>query len=228
MELRDFRGLIERLAADVPAHYRDGIVAVEVSPRTVAHPVYPSVYTMGECIPIDAAGDPPPSRVVLYHGSFRALASERADFDWRAEAWDTLTHELRHHLEWRANARELDLYDWAAEQNFRRLEGEAFDPVFYLSGERVAEDLYCVDDDLFWDREVARAAPSSVEIDWQGRRYRADVPKRSLPLYVALDGLEPPPVGEAIVALRLKPRVWDLFRPHRRPVVEHADVCRAD
>src|SRR5207253_5443402 len=48
------------------------------------------------------------SRVVLYHGSFAALARlERGDFDWRREAWDTLSHELRHHLEWRANVAAL-------------------------------------------------------------------------------------------------------------------------
>ncbi len=227
MELRDFRALVDRMAAEVPPEYLKGVIAIEVSPRTVPHPLYPSVYTMGECIPVEAAEDPPPSRVVLYYGSFRELAREQRDFDWRVEAWETLTHELKHHLEWRARTGELDGQDWAAEQNFRRQEGEAFDPVFYLAGERVAEGVYCVDDDLFFDREVKRAAPPSVELAWHGRQVRAEVPAGPLPLYLALEGLDPAPRGEAIVVIRRRPRLGDLLRRPRGPTTERVRVRRA-
>src|SRR5262245_42748828 len=135
MRLDDFRRMVQDMAAQVPSAYLDGIAAIDVSPRTVPHPSRSHVYTMGECIPLDVAADPAPSRVVLYYGSFKSLATERPDFDWRAEAWDTMTHELRHHLEWRANAPDLERYDWAAEQSFARSEGERFDPTFYLAGE---------------------------------------------------------------------------------------------
>lgn len=228
MELRDFRALVDRMASEVPPQYLEGVFAIEVSPRAVPHPVYPSVYTMGECIPVEAAEDPPPSRVVLYYGSFRELARERRDFDWRAEAWETLTHELKHHLEWRARTGELDAEDWAAEQNFNRQEGEPYDPVFFLSGERVADQVYCVDDDLFFDREVAGAAPETVELDWHGRRLMADVPRGDLPLYLALEGLDPAPVGEAFVVIRRRPRVLDLFRRHSGPTVERVRVRRGE
>lgn len=226
MELRDFRSLVDRLVADVPPQYLDGIVAVEVSPKTVPHPVYPTVYTLGECIPVETAGEPTPSRVVLYHGSFQALAQERTGFDWRGETWETLTHELRHHLEWRARAGDLDAYDWAAEQNFHRAEGAAFDPLFYLSGERLAPDVYCVDDDLFWDRAIRRAPPARLIIEWQGRRYEIEVPERPLPLYLQVLGLEPEPVGDAVVAVRRKPRVLDLFRSRRAATVERVHARR--
>lgn len=228
MELRDFRALVDRMASEVPPQYLDGVFAIEVSPRTVPHPVYPSVYTMGECIPVEAAEDPPPSRVVLYYGSFRELAREREDFDWRLEAWETLTHELKHHLEWRARTGELDAQDWAAEQNFHRQEGQPFDPVFFLSGERLAEGVYCVEDDLFFDREVAGAAPPSVDLEWRGRRFAADVPPGSLPLYLALDGLDPKPVGDAFVVIRRRPRVLDLFRRQPVPTVERVRVRRGE
>lgn len=218
--------MVDRMAAEVPQKYLDGVVAIDVSPKTVRHPVYPSVYTMGECIPVEAAEDPPPSRVVLYHGSFQELARERRDFDWRAEAWETLTHELRHHLEWRANSRDLDAYDWAAEQNFRRQEGQAYDPLFYLSGERVAEAVYCVDDDLFFDRPVRGTVPEQVEIEWHGRMVRTDAPRRPLPLYLALQGLDPAPVGEVLVVLRRKPGVLDLFRRAPPPTTEQVRVRR--
>lgn len=226
MDLRDFRAMVDRMVTEVPPAYLDGVFAIEVSPQTVPHPVYPSVFTMGECIPVEAAEDPAPSRVVLYHGSFRELARERRDFDWRAEAWETLTHELRHHLEWRARSGELDAYDWAAEQNFRRQEGEPFDPLFYLSGERLAEGVYCVDDDLFFDREVKRSVPERVEIEWHGHTFCAEPPSRPQPLYLALDGLDPAPVGEAIVVLRRKPGVLDLFRRTPVAATERARVRR--
>ena len=58
--------------------------------------------------------------MVLYHGSFAALARVNGGLDWREEAWETLTHELRHHLEWRARAPDLEELDWAVEQNFAR------------------------------------------------------------------------------------------------------------
>lgn len=224
MQLADFRTMVDRMVSEVPAKYLDGVFAVEVSAKAVRHPVYPSVYTMGECIPVEAVEDPPPSRVVLYHGSFQELARERGDFDWRAEAWETLTHELRHHLEWRARANQLDQYDWAAEHNFRRQEGQPFDPLFFLSGESVAAGVYCVDDDLFFDRPVRGSVPATVEIAWQQRTFRADTPLRPLPLYLGLDGLDPAPIGEVFVVLRRKPGVLDLFRRAHPPTVEHARV----
>ena len=228
MELRDFRALVDRMAAEVPPQYLEGVVGIEVSPKAVPHPVYPSVYTMGECIPVEAVEDRPPSRVVLYYGSFRELARERTDFDWRAEAWETLTHELKHHLEWRAHTGELDAQDWAAEQNFHRQEGQPFDPVFFLSGERLADGVYCVDDDLFFDREVTGGAPPSVELEWRGRRFAADVPAGTLPLYLELDGLDPEPVGDAFVVIRRRPRVLDLFRRQAAPTVERVRVRRGE
>src|SRR5881398_1585976 len=130
--------MIDRLAREVPAEYADGIVAIEVSPKVMPHPRRGDVYTLGECMPLEWSGNGADlqSRVVLYHGSFAALA-RLGDFDWRAEAWETLTHELRHHLEWRAHVSRLEAYDWAAEENFKRHEGQPFDPLFYRSGESV-------------------------------------------------------------------------------------------
>jgi Zincin-like metallopeptidase len=223
MQLADFRSLIEHMTAEVPPEYLEGVVSVEVSPRTVPHPVYPSVYTLGECIPVDVAADPAPSRVVLYHGSFRALAGERRDFDWRAEAWETLTHELRHHLEQRANVSDLDAFDWAAEQNVRRQEGASFDPVFYLSGERVAEGVYCVDDDVFWD-VLVRRVPPTVGLAWGERHFVADVPAGRLPLFVRLLGLAPEPLGEAFAVIRCRPRLLDLLRRPTSPGFADARV----
>ncbi len=47
--------------------------------------------------------------IALYYGSFLAVADQ--GFDWEAEAWETLLHELRHHLESLAGREDLALED---------------------------------------------------------------------------------------------------------------------
>jgi len=210
----DFRSLVARLRAEVPPDYLDGIVDIEVSPKTVPHPVRADVYTLGECIPLEWSGSGADlqSRVVLYHGSFQALArqSEPGEFAWREEVWETLTHELRHHLEWRANQSALEAYDWAAEQNFARHEGEVFDPVFYRSGERVAESVWKVDDDVFVEWE--QGAGSGQQVAWHGRRYRVRLPESRAVRFLVLEGLVEPPLGDAVLVVRPRRRWRDVLR----------------
>jgi hypothetical protein len=223
MRFDDFRALIARMTDEVPAHYLEGVHGVEVRKDTVPHPTRAEVYTLGECIPIDTGTDTVQSRVVLYYGSFQALAGERPGFQWREEAWETLTHELRHHLEWRARAGALEDYDWAAEQNFARQEAEPFDPVFHLSGERIDDGLYKVDDDYFLDR-VVRATPESAAVAWHGRPYQVLVSGCELPAFITLDGLDHAPPGDVVLVLRRKAGVFDLFRRPRPPVSHHLRV----
>jgi hypothetical protein len=211
MDYPEFERLVRRLAREIPEDYLTGVVAVDVSPKTVPHPTRAEVYTLGECIPLHGDADEVQSRVVLYHGSFRALAGTRADFQWREEAWETLTHELRHHLEWRASADALEAFDWAAEQNFARQEGAPFDPLFHLSGDRVDEGVFRIDDDVFLDRLVRRR-PAVLDVAWHGAPYRVDLPDGALPLFVTLEGLREPAPGDVVLVVRRRARVWDLFR----------------
>jgi hypothetical protein len=226
MRLDDFRALIERLKTEVPPEYLQGIVEIAVSPKAVPHPVRADVYTMGECIPVEWSGSGADleSRVVLYHGSFAALAdqTDRGGFDWREEAWETLTHELRHHLEWRANTGALEAYDWAAEQNFARHEGDPFDPAFYRDGERMAPGIYKVDDDVFVELQTPPQG-RPLELAWHGRRYRGDLPAGTRPpAFLTVDGLDEPPPGDAIVVLPRRFSVLSLFRS--APEVQAAGV----
>jgi hypothetical protein len=214
MRLDDFEVMVRRLSSEVPAHFFDGIAEVVVSPRAVPHPVRADIFTLGECIPLDVgeSGDDLQSRIVLYHGSFAALARLEPGYDWRGEAWETLTHELRHHLEWRARAPDLEAYDDAAEQNFARHDGEPFDPGFYLDGEAAADGVYAVDDDYFLDR-VVKAMPRDLDFTWHGARYRIDVPgDATLPALLTVEGVAEPPPGELVLALRRRPGLRDLFR----------------
>ena len=210
MTLEDFGALVRRLEQDIPKQFEHGIAGVEVSPKTVPHPVQRGVYTLGECVPLSWSGNGADlqSRIVLFYGSFQALARGRSDFDWRAEAWETLTHEFRHHLEMRAHVDELDDYDWAAEQNIERYQGHPFDPLFYRSGERIAEGVYKVDDDVFIE--------SGGEFTWHGRRYRAPVRHLPPPAFLTLEGLADAPHGAAVLVLPKKSQFRDLWT---RPTV---------
>src|SRR5947207_2605855 len=110
----DFRPFVARLQSEIPSEFTGGVVAVDVSPKALPHPVHGDVYTLGECVPLEWSGSGVDlhSRIILYHGSFASLA-RLGDFDWREETWETLTHELRHHLEWRAHLDRLEAYDCA-------------------------------------------------------------------------------------------------------------------
>jgi len=214
MRFDDFRQLVERLLREVPPAYLDGVVLVEVSPKAVPHPLRGDVYTLGECIPLEWSGNGADlqSRVVLYHGSFAALA-RLGDFDWREEAWETLSHELRHHLEWRANSGALEAYDWAAEQNFARQEGQPFDPLFYRSGEKIAEGVYKVEDDVFIENwEEGRPSGERFEGVWHGRLYHVSLPGGVRPpAFLTLEGLDEPPPGEAVLVVARKSSLGDVW-----------------
>ncbi len=230
MRIDDFRSLVERLEREVPQEFKSGVVAVDVSPKTVPHPLRGDVYTLGECIPLEWSGNGADlhSRVVLYHGSFAALA-RLGDFDWRDEAWETLTHELRHHLEWRANVDALEVYDWAAEQNFARHEGQPFDPRFFRSGEVLDEGVWKVDDDRFLVLADVSGRGDQIEIPWHGRAYRLVVPAEPRGyLFLILRGLLDPPPGDAVLVVKPARRLRDLFRRMPAPVQQVAQVAPFD
>ena len=214
MDAMAFETMVRRMCADVPEAYFDGVTEVTVSPRALPHPVRDGVFTLGECIPLPLEGegvDAVQSRVVLYHGSFRALAELDPEFAWETEAWDTLTHELRHHVEWRARRGELEALDRAAEQNFARQDGEPFDPAFHLDGEEAAPGVYHVDSDWFLD-QVVGSVPAHLAFHWHGSPYRAVLPPElTLPAFVTVEGVSHPPPGELVVVLRRKPRWRDLI-----------------
>ena len=224
MRLSDFEAMVHRQSGEIPAEFLDGIAEVVVSPRTVVHPEREGIWTLGECIPIPGDdGDPRhlQSRVVLYHGSFQALARDTEDFDWVEESWETLTHEIRHHVEWRARVPDLEAFDQAAEANFARQDGGGFDPAFYKDGVRRPDGTYQVDDDVFMER-VVREPPTSVRLHWQGEDYEVGIPgDASLPAFLTVEGVRSPPPGELVLVLQKRGAWLGLFR---RPRVYQAEV----
>lgn len=229
MRSSDFEKLIDRLWAEVPPEFLEGIAGIEVSRKVLPHPTRAEVYTLGECVPLPGEGEEGAgagavrSQVVLYYGSFAALARISEEFDWRAEAWETLTHELRHHLEWRARAPDLERFDWAAEQNFARGDGDPFDPEFYLEGELVVAGVYRLDDDYFLDHPIRRP-PVEVGFTWHGASYTLPVPAAAtLPAFLTVEGVGEPPPGDLVVVLRRRRRLSDLFL--RQPAPYQATVA---
>lgn len=118
MTYREFQKLAERLWAEIPEAFKQGLQGVHVLLEAKPEPGLPGVWRLGEYL------DPgPPSalggfeglgrHIALYYGSFLAVADE--GFDWEGEVWETLLHELRHHLESLAGRRDL------VEEDLRRL-----------------------------------------------------------------------------------------------------------
>lgn len=230
MRLSDFQKMVATMAAELPQEYFEGVAAVDVSEKTVAHPTRAEIYTLGECIPLptgpDAGDEGVQSRIILYHGSFQALSRLEPGFDWRGEAWETLTHELRHHLEWKARQGDLERFDWASEQNFARQDFEPFDPLFYRDGEELAPGWWQVDDDRFHEILV-RDLPAEVVFTWHGAEYVAGVARHlTLPAFLTVGGVDEPPPGELVLVLRRKARFWDLFRRGEPPVQVQLHAAR--
>ena len=180
----------ERRAAEVwneiPAHYREGVDGLVVRREARRHPTLPDIYTLGECLteayPSEWGGpDTTRSILVLYHGSFRALSELDPAFDWDYEIWETVTHELRHHLESLAAEDALEDLDYAMDENFKRLDGQPFDPFFYRSAEAVAPGIYVAEGDAFLEIELAPDEPVGPELrfQWAGSRYVVDAPEQT-------------------------------------------------
>jgi len=169
----------------IPERYKVGVDGLVVERDAKAHPSLPDVYTLGECVTenyLSDYGGPDTTRsvVVLYYGSFLRLSRLDEAFDWEEELWETLTHELQHHLESLAAEDALIAMDYAADENFKRREGEPFDPLFFRSGEALDGGWYRVDSDYFLDRPYRDGAEPGewIEFEWDGQRYRAPRPKR--------------------------------------------------
>jgi len=217
-------GTFERLARDafeeIPEVYRSGVDALMVSCDAPAHPTLPHVYTLGECLteehPSDFGGpETTRSYLVLYWGAFRALARRDEDFDWEGEMWETLTHELRHHLESLAGEDDLEDVDYAADQTFRRDEGLEYDPWYYQRGTDLGGGVYDVEGSLYieqvWSPEDFEAA-DRVEFLWAGRPHAIARPGRLGDVhFVWLEGL-PGATGSVELVLVRRRGWWDAAR----------------
>lgn len=220
MRFEEFEAAARRAFDRIPPEYRTGVDALRVEREALPHPTAPEVYTLGECVteayPSDWEGpETVRSVVVLYHGSFVRLSEMDPEFDWDEELWETLTHEIRHHLEWLAMEDDLERVDYAMDEEFKRWEGEPFDPWYFQYGDPVDEGVYRVENRFYleqrWRPEEFEEA-ERIEFAWRGRTFAVRRPDALGDLhFVWLHGLD---AGAATVELVLVRRTgwWEKLR----------------
>lgn len=184
MDFGDFERHARRAFQEIPDVYREGVDGLTVSRDAPEHPTLPGVYTLGHCLTeehLSDYGSPDTTRsvIALYWGSFSALSAENTDFDWEGEIWETLTHELRHHLESLAGDDALEGVDYSADESFKRFEGQDFDPWYYEHGEDLGDGVFKVEDAYLFEQLWSGrdyAAADTLDLVWRGTRYRVAKP----------------------------------------------------
>lgn len=200
MNFQEFETTAHRMWDEIPDLYKEGIDGVVVKREAESHPEHEDYYTLGMCFtepyPSGYMGpDTTRSFLALYYGSFQAVADRTPEFDWEEELWETITHELRHHLEFLAEDEALEGLDYAMEETYKRGQGEVFDPWYYQSGLPLAPGVYRVEYDVYiehrWRPSRSSGLPESVEFDWAGHRWSVPMPEDPGEIhYVWLDGLD--------------------------------------
>ena len=118
MDIDAFGRLLERMMDRVPdAFLRElngGVTVSEEARRRPGDP--PGVFVLGEYVTDPHLG----ALVVLYHGSFARLFRGEPAAVWEREMWETLRHELRHHVEGLAGVGYLDVEDEAELERMRQ------------------------------------------------------------------------------------------------------------
>ena len=101
--------LLDEMAEEFPQEfYADLNGGISLLPEAREDPEGEDLYIMGEY-----CNDMMGRYIVLYYGSFAALAQEE-DWtveDWKRELHDTLAHEFTHHIEGLAGERGLEIKD---------------------------------------------------------------------------------------------------------------------
>lgn len=235
MDLQTFTQVAEAAFAEVPDQYKAGIDGLVIQKRADRHPTLPDIYTLGMCdtesYPSDWVGpDTLRSTIVLYFGSFRALAKLDADFDWEAEIHETVQHEIKHHLEWLAGEDSLGGVDYAMDEAFKRGEGLDYDPWFYQHGDTMGRGIYVVEDMVFLEQEWTGGefdAAEAMTVRWLGISYRLPRPPELGDVhFVLLQGIQDPPPWFELVLVR-KRSWWEDARrlfATSRPRVLHSEA----
>ncbi len=216
-----FGELAGRMWDEIPVGAREGVERVMIVEEPLAHPDSPAVYTMGECVtqswPDGYGEGDVRSELLLYHGSFAALAAEDPAFDWSDELWETILHELLHHRDAAAGQSGLDDFDWAEEQNRLRWDGRPFDPAFYTVVPVGPDGVVRLDSELFLETVVTPDA-SDAAFEWRGEAYTVRVPADVAIAFVGVMNLAG---GRLCLVVRRRRPWWrSLGRPDTGPPVE--------
>jgi len=235
VRFQDFERAAREAFASIPDEYREGVDGLVISRESLPHPTLPDVYTLGHCMTEDHVSDyggPDTTRSVIavYWGSFQSLARLDDDFDWDEELWETLTHELRHHLESLAREEALEGVDYALDETFKRDDGLDFDPWYYQHGERLEGGAYRVEQSCYFERVWRDAdfrATEHVDFVWRGRTYRIPRPEELGDVhFVWIRGVDTGAASLELVLVR-KRSWWEDVRRltgASRPVVHESEA----
>lgn len=217
MNRRTFGELAGRMWDEIPVSAREGVERVTCVDEALSHPDFADVYTMGECAtdtwPDGYGEGDVRSELLLYFGSFEALAEADSAFDWEDELWETILHELLHHREAAAGQSGLEDFDWAEEQNQLRRAGRDFDPAFYRAVPAGPDGVVKLDSEMFLETEVGRDG-AEAGFEWRGQAYTVRVPADIGVAFVEVSNLA---AGRLCVVVR-RHRPW--WRALRRAAAE--------
>jgi hypothetical protein len=234
MDFEQFASRAHEIYDAIPDRFREGVDGLVVERGAVPHPELPEIWTLGECrteqYPSDFGGAGSiRSFIVLFHGSFRRLADQDDRFHWEDELYETITHELKHHLESLASEDALEVEDWVMDQNFARRQGESFDPSFFRSGIPITDGAFEVDGDLFLERILDPAEDASaVSFTWEGERFSVPVPADAGDThFLTVEDLEDEDGGEFVLVLIRRRGFWRTLQLAVSPSAARPTASRA-
>lgn len=216
MKFEDFERHARRVFDEIPDVYRQGVDGLVVRREAPEHPELPGVFTLGECITEEhlsdfGSADTTRSLIALYWGSFRAVSRENPEFDWEDEIWETITHELRHHLESLAGDDALEDVDYASDETSRRFDGQPFDPWYYQYGDVEGPGLFRVEKAWYVEvvlTDAAFDAMPELRFEWRGRPFRLEKPDEQGDVhFVLVEGLDVDS-DEVVEMVLIRRRTW--------------------
>ncbi len=120
-----FRRVLAEMVDELPPEFMRGLQGVHAIEEAKPEEDFVDVWRMGEYLDPGSeqflgAGEGLGRHVALYYGSFVHVAGDDPEFDWEEEMWETLTHELRHHVESLAGDDSLNIEDEVVARDFER------------------------------------------------------------------------------------------------------------
>lgn len=104
MTYEEFGRTLAEMVDEIPEEFLRGLQGVHALEQEHPEEEYQEVWRLGEYLDPGSedflgGGEGLGRHVALYYGSFQRIAERDPEFDWEEEMWETLTHELRHHVE---------------------------------------------------------------------------------------------------------------------------------
>jgi len=156
-----FSTITEDLVRQIPDKFKKGIAGIFVTPGAVVDDEFSDVYVLGH---YTSGGYCEPS-IDIYYGSFRKIFSGLSLLQLQNEIWETIIHEIRHHLEENAGLQDLRIFDQQQKEYFQ-LSKNASPEVIELLPTYSALNLKCIGDRLLGDLVLeASEAPQKIKVD---------------------------------------------------------------